>query len=250
MHTYDRLRAAQDVGARVTLWVDPAQPGDAIFIRDFPWRRAAIYFVLYCVFFAVGLAALTGRSSAHIRPADGPLAGADHGAWLFVAIFAAGWNLMAWPLAAIALAEAGGNLLPLFLCAAGLALAGLAWRLYEKRWLLGFPLLERLEGGSSRFRARIHFRPGLGLRCEPGQAAYRVGIAVRQVLYYDTNNRRAAETVWHKDLGEVDVARGAGSMDIEGDSVAWNTLDDNAFPAYWEVTLRALDNTVHFRVAP
>jgi len=183
---------------------------------------------------------------------------ADHGPYLFTAVVALIWNLMAWPLAMVAAAEMVHGIrlvhaVALLSCSAGLILGGLAWRLYEKRWLLGFPVLERLQGGAVSFKVRIHLRPGLGVRCAQGQASHRVAVRIWQLQHERRNtgrNRHAVKALWFHDVGEIDVAHGDVAIDISANAPSWRAPSESAYPAFWEVTMRALDNEITFRLGP
>ena len=260
---YRRLTGAREAGSTVTAWVDPEQPARATLHREFRWGAALLPFFISAIFTALGLAALTLPFGALRRPAKGTLVAADHGPYLFAALFGGWWTVLASALAVVAVAEmVHGLRLPhvaaLCLLCAGMALVAVAWRQYEQRWLRGLPLLERLDHGAGRFTLRLHFRPALGLRMgprpglRPGQphAPHRIGVVVRQMEYNKHANKTTVAALWRNDLGEHDVAHGSLAFDSDPDAPAWRAAQRQAWPAHWEVTLRILGSTVVYRLAP
>ncbi len=252
---YKRLAAARDARSTVTAWVDPGQPQDATLSREFRWEMIMFLFPFSAVFTAIGIAAFTVPAAGFRRPARGRLIAADHGSYLFTPVLALWWNVLALPLAMVAFAEMLHGLravhaVAFIFFAAGLALAARAWRLYERRWLLGSPVLEWLDYSKGRFKARIHFNPVLGARLPAGPVSYPVAVAVSQMEETQHGTKRKVSAVWSEHLGDNDVARGAATIDIGGRAPALRGADDPMEKAYWEVTLRALENKVVFRFKP
>lgn len=256
--TYSRLRPNYESGTEVTAWVNPKDPQQSVLNREFFWLEALLKLLFSVTFIALGAAAFTLRATSMTVPANGTLVAVDHGPYLFTAVVALFFNLMTLPLALVAVAEMVHGIrlvhaVALLSCAAGFALAGLAWRLYEKRWLLGFPVLERLQGGAVSFKVRIHFHPGLGVRCAQGQASYRVAIAIRQLQHEKRNTsskRHSVKVLWFHDVGEIDVEHGEAAIDVSANAPSWRAPSESAYPAFWEVTMCALDNKVTFRLGP
>jgi hypothetical protein len=234
--TTTNLDTAPEPGTSMTAWVDPAQPEHASLSREGRWGMILLLCVFAWAFGGIAIGVLTLPVGPLRRPVAGTLIAAEHGAYACLALLAGWWTLLAAPLAAIGLSGTmSGVLLPalaLILFGVGLALAGQAWRLYQRRRALGTPVLERL-GGSA---LRIHVR---------AETPMKVGL--RQVLYTQSGNTRSEKTAWERVLKDV---HGAGPFEIDPAAPGWPAASSKAWPGYWELTLVSPGQQIAFRYAP
>ncbi len=252
---HSRLELARDADSTVTAWVNPAQPEQARLSRTFRWELALILFPFSAIFTAMGIAICTVPMRSLRVPANGRHIAAEPGAYLFTGVLATWWLAIAFPLAAVAVAHMVHeatlvHALVIAFFGAGLLLVAKTWRLYEQRWLLGAPFLERLDDGTGRFALRLHFQPALGHRTSGALVSHRIRIELQQVEDEKRGRKDIMSTVWCKDLGEIDLAHGATSFDIIPGAPAWRRPTVVSSPAFWEVTLHALGQKTVFRLAP
>lgn len=115
---HERLMRAKAGETPVTVWVNPVRPEQAIIDREIRWMQLVFHIPFATLFPAVGIGAFWMLWKTLRAPPDGPLpslprrnsrrilsdgGNAKRGIWLF-AIF---WNLLSFPIAGIALADAG-----------------------------------------------------------------------------------------------------------------------------------------------
>jgi hypothetical protein len=115
---HERLTQAKTRAKPVTIWVNPVRPEQAIIDRDIRWMQLVFHIPFATLFPAVGIGAFWMLWKTLRAPPDGPLpslprrnsrrilsdgSNAKRGMWLF-AVF---WNLLSFPIAGIALADAG-----------------------------------------------------------------------------------------------------------------------------------------------
>ena len=254
IRVFNRLRAAKDTGTWVTAWVNPKRPQEAKLYRGLNWPQAVLTLPMSVFFLALGTGILTLRSPGE-NPAKGTLVAPDPGPYLLTAVLAIWTNLLAFPLAAVATADLvhgarAVHAVALAYLVAGFVLAALAWRLYEKRWLIGSPVLERLVEDAGAFTFRIHSEPALGLRTNADHTTFRVNVEISQVLTTKIVNKRKLQTVWKSDLSEQVIARGTASVDISVSAPEWHAMNPRDYPGQWRVTVRVLGNRFNYYLDP
>jgi hypothetical protein len=172
---HERLAQAKAAETPLTVWVNPVRPEQAIIDRDIRWMQLVFHIPFATLFPAVGIGAFWMLWKTLRAPADGPLpnlprrnsrrilsdgSNAKRGVWLF-AIF---WNLLSFPIAGVALADAerqGGlvwvvlifPLVGLYLLYAAVR-STLAWRRFGELTLSlasAAPRLGEVIGGQIRF---------------------------------------------------------------------------------------------------
>lgn len=274
--TYERLKQARDYSMPVTLWVNPRQPGQAVYDRTIRWTLMIALIPFAVLFPAVGvgacwliwrlwrtrevldpLAVALGASQPTPSTPGSLMIQADRGklhTLLTVAVF---WNILCWSIAipfftsAKAVPEALA-LVSVFLVI-GLMLIAMIWVPMRTQWRIGKPVLaisERGVPGRVPLQGEIIFNPALGMRVDAVEMTHAVRVSlecVRGVREYN-----ASPFLWRGEAFQGQVAHGTQSLKFKIDlpdplpavmpRLSW------AVQEQWLVELKTLGGEVRFPV--
>lgn len=268
---FQQLQQARNNAAPVTLWVNPQQPGQAVYNRSIRWMMVIFLIPFALLFPAIGLGAwwVIWRIWTHREPqfsnesAPGPLLiPGDRAGLIALAMMSAFWNLLSWPIAIVFLAGAHTapwwvSLLISIFPSIGLVLLFTLWKAWRAQRRIGKPVLALIEAGvpgSFPLQGQIQFDPALGMLLDTSELTHDVSVSVEYVRENRRGKNTEVTTIWHGQAVQTQLARGAERLNFKMDLP--ESLPPAATPAsslmreYWQVVLETLGGKVNFRIPP
>ena len=264
---HERLRQAQASGTQVTLWVDPAEPGRALYDRSLRWKPLLFMVPFATLFPAVGIGAWLligyvwlgrhGRGGARGAGVREHQSSPGRYAALAMTCVSLFWNLLSWPISLLLLVDwhSGDSLLGLLVLlfpAAGLAMVWMTLTLWRTRWRTGTPMFELMQAPDLRgrfpLRGRLHFTPGFALRTAPAQAAHPLRLMVKLVQSVESGEDTVVTTLWERCVLDAVLARGAASVDFSATLPAeWLGAEPRASAQLeWKLEMAAMGARIEF----
>lgn len=274
--TYERLKQARDYSMPVTLWVNPRQPGQAVYDRTIRWTLMIALIPFAVLFPAVGVGACwliwrlwrtrevpdplaVALGASQPPPAvPGPLMiQADRSKLHTLLTVAVSWNILCWSIAipfftSAKAVPAALALVSVFLVI-GLMLIAMIWVPMRTQWRIGKPVLtigERGVPGRVPLQGEVIFNPVLGMRVDAAEMTHAVRVSlecVRGVREYN-----ASPILWRGEAFQGHVAHGTHSLKFKIDlpdplpavmpRLSW------AVQEHWLVVLETLGGEVRFPV--
>ncbi|WP_422939264.1 DUF3592 domain-containing protein [Undibacterium sp. TJN19] len=270
---YHELQEARATGRSITVWLDPQEPGFAVYDRAFRLTR-----LLFILPFALILPAISlgscwalwviwrpvrpgwagGDSTGIAVPPGGLVLPAAKSGAITLGLFTLFWNIVCWPIVMVAFYNTRdmGNLLiylTLIFPAIGVLLVYITARAGFLRWRAGDTVLSMMRQpvtGAENRAARLHFRHALGERMREPAMQYPVSMEIKCVHEDSRGEDTVSKTLWSQELPQKMVLHGAQSMDFRFDCPAHlpaaGVLEKKYLKIGWTLEVRFLGDAQHF----
>jgi hypothetical protein len=272
---YQKLKKARDFAMPVELWVNPNQPGQAVYDRSIRWQLLIFSIPFAVLFPLVGIGAWwaiwriwRGSNETKIFENDAVMfkgAGSveiqgNAGGWIGLALAALFWNVLSWPLTIFPIIAAIQNhkwvaLLLLLFPLVGIGLAIAAIRVWRAQRRIGKPVLilkQSAVPGHDPLQAAIRFEPALGERLNSSILSIPVSITIQCVDEDTRGEDTTSKVLWDSRVMQATIMRGTHTLDFQAELPA--KMPASTIPRtqsvriYWQVVLEACGGQIKFEI--
>lgn len=266
-----RLQQAKQQERKVTLWLDPQDPGYALFDPHPRWKKIVFLLPFALLFPAVGLGLWwwqwrkwrgAGNPANPATPL--PVAAAarviapEASGFLIGILFAGFWNLIAWPLAITFLSKKSIADNPTVLLAALFPAIGLlmVWAMCKAllvRRRMGKPLLwlsRPPQTGTGAIAAQIRFAPPLGTQAIWHKPHYDIKLEIRCTHSDTSGDNNSHKVLWSNTMARPHQPHGTTAIDFALDLPAnqppSGELEKEDNTIVWQLALMAFGGELTF----